>query len=119
MNFSVFSKKNAFSANNLKQQTIYEVSIIPIGSLNAIRSKETTFSYFSNLKKCIETVSISLALNGWENRINYTAVYRALAVKGKFNLEFIYERNKIFKLTILPRTINPSLSMLGIEEKPT
>ncbi len=103
----------------MKQQTIYEVSITPIGSLNTIRTKEITYSFFSNLKKCIETVTISLALNGWENKINYTAVYRALAVKGKYNEEFIFERNKVFKLTILPRIINPSLSMLGIEEKPT
>jgi hypothetical protein len=103
----------------LRQQTIYELAIIPIGNLNAIRKKDTVFTYFSNLKKCIESITGTLALNGWENKINYTAVYRSMQEKGKFNLEFSYEGAKIFKLLISARTINPSLSMLGVEEKPT
>lgn len=102
----------------MKQQTIYEVAMVPIGSLNTIRQKETVFSYFSNLKKCLESVTSSLALNGWENKINYTLVYRSLKEKGKFMAEFSLAGNKIFRLLICMRTINPSLSMLGIEEKP-
>jgi hypothetical protein len=102
----------------LKQQSIYEVAMVPIGSLNTIRQKETVFTYFSNLKKCIESVTTSLALNGWENKINYTLVYRSLKEKGKFMAEFSLAGNKIFRLLISVRTINPSLSMLGIEEKP-
>jgi hypothetical protein len=102
----------------VKQQIIYEVAIIPIGSLNTIRPKATVFNYFSNLKKCVESVATTLALNSWENNINYTAVYRSLKEKGKFIAEFTFAGNKIFKLQIIYRTINPSLSMLGIEEKP-
>lgn len=102
----------------MKQQTIYEVAVIPIGSLNTIRQKDTVFSYFSNLKKCLETVTTSLAVSGWENNINYTLVYRSLNEKGKFMAEFSMADNKIFKLTITKRLINPSLSLLGIEEKP-
>ena len=102
----------------MKQQKIYEISIISIGTLNAIREKETNFSYFSNLSKCIDSLTGSLALNGWENNINYTAVYRSLKEKGRFVAEFSVGRNKIFKISIIPRIINPSLTTLGIEEKP-
>ncbi len=102
----------------LKQQTIYEVAVIPIGSLNTIRQKETVYTYFSNLKKCIESILTTLALNGWENKINYSAVYRSMKEKGKYNFEFTIAGNKIFKLVISPRVINPALSMLGVEEKP-
>ncbi len=102
----------------MRQQIIYEVAVIPIGSLNSIRTKETIFTYFSNLKKCIESVSTSLAINGWENKINYTAVYRSIKEKGKFIVEFNLAGNKVFKLQVKSRTINPSLSMLGVEEKP-
>jgi hypothetical protein len=102
----------------LKQQTIYEVAVIPIGSLNTIRQKETVFTYFSNLKKCIESILATLALNGWECKLNYTAVYRSIKEKGKFSQEFSFAGIKVFKIVILPRIINPSLSMLGVEEKP-
>jgi hypothetical protein len=103
----------------MKQQTIYEVAVIPIGSLNTIREKETVLSYFSNLSKCLDQVIASLVINGWESKINYTAVYRSLKEKGKYVAEFKIANNKIFKIVITPRTINPSLTMLGIEEKPS
>ena len=102
----------------MKQQTIYEVAVIPIGSLNTIRNKETEFSYFSNLSKCLDQLTTALAINGWEAKINYTAVYRSLKEKGKFVSEFSLAGNKIFKIVLTPRTINPALTMLGIEEKP-
>ena len=102
----------------MKQQTIYEVATIPIGSLNTIRKKETEFSYFSNLSKCLDQLSTALAINGWETKINYTAVYRSLKEKDKFVSEFSLAGNKIFKIVITPRLINPALTMLGIEEKP-
>ncbi|WP_309959029.1 hypothetical protein [Arcicella sp. BE139] len=60
----------------------------------------------------------SLVINGWESKINYTAVYRSLKEKGKYTTEFRIANNKVFKIVITPRTINPSLTMLGIEEKP-
>lgn len=102
----------------MKQQSIYEVAVIPIGSLNAIREKETVLSYFSNLSKCLDQVISSLVINGWESKINYTAVYRSLKEKGKYTTEFRIANNKVFKIVITPRIINPSLTMLGIEEKP-
>ena len=102
----------------MKQQSIYEAAVIPIGSLNAIREKETVLSYFSNLSKCLDQVISSLVINGWESKINYTAVYRSLKEKGKYTTEFRIANNKVFKIVITPRIINPSLTMLGIEEKP-
>lgn len=102
----------------MKQQTIYEVAVIPIGSLNTIRQKETIFSYFSNLSKCLDQLQSALAINGWDSKINYTAVYRSLREKGKFVAEFNLAGNKIFKISVTPRIINPALTMLGIEEKP-
>ena len=102
----------------MKQQTIYEVAVIPIGSLNTIRQKETIFNYFSNLSKCLDLLKSSLAITGWDSKINYTAVYRAIKEKGKFVSEFSLAGNKVFKVTITSRTINPALTMLGIEEKP-
>ena len=102
----------------MKQQTIYEVAVIPIGSLNTIRQKETIFNYFSNLSKCLDQLKSALAINGWDSKINYTAVYRSMKEKGKFVAEFSLAGNKIFKVTIMARTINPALTMLGIEEKP-
>ncbi len=102
----------------MKQQTIYEVAVIPIGTLNTIRNKEIEYSYFSNLSKCLDHLSTALAINGWETRINYTAVYRSLKEKGKFVSEFSLAGNKIFKIVLTPRIINPARTMLGIEEKP-
>lgn len=102
----------------MKQQTIYEVSVISIGSLNTIRQKETVYSYFSNLSKCLDLLKTSLAINGWDSKINYTAVYRSIKEKEKFVAEFSLAGNKIFKVMIIARTINPALTMLGIEEKP-
>lgn len=102
----------------MKQQTIYEVAIIPIGSLNTIREKETTLTYFSNLSKCFEQITAALVLNGWEFKMNYTAVYRSMKEKGKFLEEFRVANNKVFRLVVTARTINPALNMLGIEEKP-
>jgi len=102
----------------MKQQTIYEVAVIPIGSLNTIRKKDTIFNYFSNLSKCLDQLKSALAINGWDSKINYTAVYRSMKEKGKFVAEFSLAGNKIFKIVITPRIINPALTMLGVEEKP-
>ena len=102
----------------MKQQTIYEVAIIPIGSLNTIRQKDTVFTYYSNLSKCVEQLTASLALNGWTDKVNYTAVYRAMKEKGKFTASFEVAGNKVFKVVISPKIINPNLTTMGIEEKP-
>jgi hypothetical protein len=102
----------------MKQHTIYEVAVISIGSLNTIRQKETVFNYFSNLSKCLDQLKAALAINGWDSKVNYTAVYRSLKEKGKFVAEFSLAGNKIFKVVITSRMINPALTTLGIEEKP-
>jgi hypothetical protein len=102
----------------MKQQTIYEVAIISIGGLNTLRQKETVKSYFSNLSKCLDQLQTALLVNGWESKINYTAVYRSLQAKKKFVSEFSVGGNKIFRVEIVPKIINPALSMLGVEEKP-
>ena len=67
----------------------------------------------------MEAVSASLAINGWENNLNYTLVYRSIKEKGKFMAEFSLAGNKIFRLLITSRIINPTITMLGIEEKPS
>ncbi|MFN8357405.1 MAG: hypothetical protein U0Y10_23310 [Spirosomataceae bacterium] len=103
----------------MNQQTIYEVAIIPIGSMNEIRRKEPQMTYFSNLKKTIENVSTALVINGWSvQKINYTAVYRSLQTKGRFHLDFDVAGNKVFRLLITPKLLNPAIPMLGIEEMP-
>ena len=102
----------------MKQQTIYEIAVISIGSLNTVREKEPVLDYFSNLSKCLDQVAGALAVHGWSSKINYTAVYRALKAKGRFVAEFSVAGNKIFKIVITPRLINPAISTLGIEDKP-
>ena len=101
------------------QQTIYEVRITYIGSLNNLRQREPFVTYFSNLKKTIENISSQLALNGWPLKINYSAVYRSLQAKGKYTSDFDVAGHKVFKITITPYTLNPTLTTLGIDEMPT
>lgn len=102
----------------MKQQTIYELAIIPTGSLNSIRSKEPHFVFFSNLKKTLENLAAALALNGWPQKINYSAVYRSLKDRGKYFIEFDVAGNKVFRVVITPKILNPVLPTLGIEEMP-
>lgn len=103
----------------MNQQTIYEVAIIPIGSLNEIRRKEPQMTYFSNLKKTIENVTSALAMNGWAvQKINYSAVYRSLQSRGKFQCDFDVAGSKVFRLVISAKLLNPVMPMLGIEEMP-
>ncbi|WP_028664749.1 hypothetical protein [Runella zeae] len=100
------------------QQTIYEVKVTYIGALNNLREREPFVSYFSNLKKTIENISAQLALNGWPLKLNYSAVYRSLHAKGKYSCDFDVAGYKVFKITITPQILNPTLSTLGIDEMP-
>lgn len=100
------------------QQTIYEVRITYIGTLSALRDRPPFVSYFSNLKKAIENITAQLALNGWPININYTAVYRSLKSKEKYTCDFDVAGHKVFKITITPKILNPTLSTLGIDEMP-
>ncbi len=103
----------------MKQQAIYELSIISIGTLNEIRQKEPFTVFFSNLSKTIETLMLHLGTNGWETkRVNYTAVYRSMLEKGKFGIDYDFEGAKMFRVQITKRVLNPIITSLGIEEKP-
>ena len=100
------------------QQTIYEVRITYIGTLTTLRERPPFVTHFSNLKKAIENITAQLALNGWPLKINYTAVYRSLKSKEKFTCDFDVAGHKVFKITITPKILNPTLSTLGIDEMP-
>ncbi|MFN4144939.1 MAG: hypothetical protein ACK4GN_03880 [Runella sp.] len=102
----------------MRQSTIYEVKTSYIGSLNALREREPFVVYFSNLKKAIESISTQLAVNGWPVKINYSAVYRSLKAKGKYVCDFDVGGLKVFSLVLTPKTLNPHLSTLGIDEMP-
>ncbi|GAA4412465.1 hypothetical protein GCM10023187_39600 [Nibrella viscosa] len=102
-----------------QSQTIYEVTVQYIGSLSAIRQRDPFIVYFSNLKKAIETIISHLALNGWPVPINYSAVYRSLKQRGSYHCDFDVAGAKVFRIRITPRTLNPVLTTLGIDEKPT
>ncbi len=103
----------------MKQQCIYEIVCSQSAILKNIINKEPVYSYFSNLKKCIETLNNTLALQGWPIQINYTAVYRAMQAKGLYHSEYKLQGQRMFKISIVKKTINPSISLLGIEPNPT
>jgi hypothetical protein len=102
----------------MKQQLIYEVSLITTGSLNELRNRPPTVVYFSNLKKTLELVAAELILNGWPVPFNYSAVYRSLKIRNKYHCDFDVVGNRVFRLSICTKTLNPVLPLLGIEEKP-
>ncbi len=102
----------------MQTKVIYELAIMPIGSLNTIRKKEPYVCYFSNLKKTIDCVTGVLAINGWPVTINYSAAYRSLQTKGKYIKDFEVGGNKVFKVVITTKVLNPALTTLEIEEMP-
>lgn len=75
-------------------------------------------TYFSNLKKAIDTLRMVLEANGWPVTVSYSTVYRQLPEKGFYTTVFIAENVRYFRLTITRRIINPVLTSLGIEEMP-
>jgi hypothetical protein len=102
----------------MQQQIIYEVRVSYIGSLNELRKREPFVVYFSNLKKTMENITGQLALNGWPVKINYSAVYRGLQIRDVFHQDFDVAGNKVFRITITKKTLNPILNTLGIDEMP-
>ncbi len=102
----------------MKTKYIYELAIIPIGSLNSIRRKEPHYVYFSNLKKTIECITSVLAINGWPVSITYSSVYRSIQDRGKYIKDFEISGNKVFKVAISSKELNPALTTLGIDEMP-
>ena len=103
----------------MQQSIIYRVEVSYINQIIGIKSSEPIVSYFSNLKKTVENIQKSLLLYGWDiQKVNYTAVYRALKEKEKFVCVFEVNKVKFFKLVIDKKVLNPSLSTLGIDSKP-
>jgi hypothetical protein len=100
-------------------QVIYEVTVQYIGSLNTIRQREPFTVYFSNLKKAVESIINHLALNGWPITVNYTAVYRSLKQRGNYHCDFDVAGARVFRIRIIPQILNPVLTTMGIDEKPT
>jgi hypothetical protein len=99
-------------------QTIYQVSVQAVGPINALRKREPFVVFFSNLSRAVSTLTGQLALNGWPAEVNYTAVYRSLKLRGVYHHEFAVGGVNMLRISIMPQTLNPTLTTLGIDEKP-
>ena len=102
----------------LTGRIIYEVSILHVGSLNVLRQREPTISFFSNLRKAVDAITAELALNNWPARVNYTAVYRGVKQRGFYTCDFDVAGTRVFRIKVLPCILNPALPRLGIDENP-
>ena len=97
---------------------IYEVTLQYIGSLTAIRQREPSVVFFSNLRKAVDAITTELLLNNWPMKINYTAVYRGVKQRGFYACDFDVVGTKVFRIKVVPRVMNPVLPRLGIDENP-
>ncbi|AUD02324.1 hypothetical protein [Spirosoma pollinicola] len=102
----------------LSGRIIYEVTIQHVGSLSALRQREPTVIYFSNLRKAVDAITAELALNNWPPKINYTAVYRGVKQRGFYGCDFNVAGTRVFRIKVVPRVLNPALPRLGIDENP-
>ncbi|HLL97150.1 MAG TPA: hypothetical protein VK404_19410 [Spirosoma sp.] len=102
----------------LSGRIIYEVTIQHVGSLNAIRQRESTVIFFSNLRKAVDAVTAELALNSWPQKVNYTAVYRGVKQRGFYSCDFDVAGTRVFRIKLVPQVLNPALPRLGIDENP-
>ena len=104
----------------LKQsgRIIYEVTIQHVGSLSALRQREPTVIFFSNLRKAVDAITAELALNNWPPKINYTAVYRGVKQRDFYSCDFNIAGARVFRIKVVPRVLNPALPRLGIDENP-
>ncbi|MDB5241175.1 MAG: hypothetical protein JWP57_1800 [Spirosoma sp.] len=102
----------------LSGRIIYEVTIQHVGSLNAIRQRESTIIFFSNLRKAVDAVTAELALNNWPQKVNYTAVYRGVKQRGFYSCDFDVAGTRVFRIKVVPQILNPALPRLGIDENP-
>lgn len=66
----------------------------------------------------MECLTSVLAMNGWPVSINYSSAYRSIQTRGKFNKDFEIGGNKVFRVVISSKELNPPLTTLGIEEMP-
>jgi len=97
---------------------IYEVTIQHVGSLNAIRQREPTIIFFSNLRKAVDAITAELALNNWPQKVNYTAVYRGVKQRGFYSCDFDVVGTRVFRIKVVAQVLNPALPRLGIDENP-
>lgn len=103
----------------LSGRIIYEVTVQHVGSLNAIRQRESIVIFFSNLRKAVDAVTAELALNNWPQKVNYTAVYRGVKQRGFYSCDFDVAGTRVFRIKVVPQILNPALPRLGIDENPT
>lgn len=102
----------------LSSRIIYEVTLQYIGSLTALRHREPTVIFFSNLRKAVDAITAELATNNWPPKVNYTAVYRGIKQRGFYGCEFDVAGMRVFRIKLVPRILNPALPRLGIDENP-
>ncbi|AKD58838.1 hypothetical protein SD10_27845 [Spirosoma radiotolerans] len=102
----------------LSGRTIYEVTIQYVGSLSALRQREPTVIFFSNLRKAVDAITAELALNNWPPKVNYTAVYRGVKQRQFYSCDFNVAGARVFRIKVVPRVLNPALPRLGIDENP-
>ncbi|MPR34248.1 hypothetical protein [Salmonirosea aquatica] len=102
-----------------KQQTIYELSIVPLIKANPFETAQESLTYFSNLKKALDTLHTALGAQGWSGTVSYSSVYRGLKSRGWFRHIFVVEGVRYFELKITTQILNPHLTTLGIDEMPT
>jgi len=99
-------------------RVIYEVTLLPVGSLNNIRQREPTVIFFSNLRKAVDAITAELAFNNWPPKVNYTAVYRGVKLRDFYSCDFDVAGTRVFRVKVVPRILNPALPRLGIDENP-
>ncbi|MFB0906874.1 MAG: hypothetical protein ACI9V1_003321 [Spirosomataceae bacterium] len=103
----------------MKQSVIYKITVSQKYSALYIRESEPIISYYSNLKRTVEAIQTTLAVQGWDkNRVNYSAVYRAIKERSKYVEDFNAEGTKFFQLIVEKVILNPSFTTLGIETSP-
>ncbi|GAB3771202.1 hypothetical protein GCM10028818_09730 [Spirosoma horti] len=102
----------------LSGRIIYEVTSQYVGSLSALRQREPTVIFFSNLRKAVDAITAELALNNWPPKVNYTAVYRGIKQREFYSCDFNVAGARVFRIKVVPRVLNPALPRLGIDENP-
>jgi hypothetical protein len=104
----------------MKQQAVYELIVEDLSAYRQISRKEPFVVFFSNLSKAVQTLEAHLAINNWDTeQINYSAVYRQIKAREKFSADFWFGGIKFFRITIRRRILNPNITTLGIDQKPT
>lgn len=101
-----------------RQQPIYEIKVELLVRSDPFHTPAPIYTYFSNLKKAIDTIHIVLSTQGWPVTISYSTVYRDLLLRNSYTQQFNVENVRYFQLTITKRIINPHLTTLGIDEMP-